>query len=298
MENIIIQYQNAYNKIIKTIRGNKNTLAIFVYGSMVNGDIWDGSDIDLLVVYKKDFDNIRDIYSEVNKVPVHIKILSKASLIKYYFQNTNKEAIDNTLMSSKLVYSNDFEISDIYQKKVYLADNNKEKWYLVYLGNLLKEIGICKKYLSNGGIYTAYEVLFRALNSFCNIYLSLNNYRVSKDAINMVSKLNDEFDEKVRGLLYSENKEEYILKLIETIEKYIVSNLDILGKEVIDFLANNKEKYSSYDIKHHINFKSFNIRMEDVLKKLAQYNLIEKTQKEFKDSEGNIVAKENIYYGK
>ena len=38
--------------------------------------------------------------------------------------------------------------------------------------------------------------------------------------------------------------------------------------------------------------------MEYVLKKLAQYNLIEKTQKEFRDSEGNVVAKENIYYGK
>ena len=245
MENIIIQYQNAYKKIIKTIKGNKNTLAIFVYGSMVNGDIWDGSDIDLLVVYKKDFDNIRDVYSEVDKVPVHIKILSKDSFLKY----TNKGSIKNSIMSSKLVYSVDFEISELYQKKLYLTDNDREKWYLVYLGNLLKEIGICKKYLSNGGIYTAYEVLFRALSNFSNIYLSLNNYRVSKDAINMVCKLNDEFDEKVRGLLYSENKEEYIIKLIKSIEKYIVSNLDILGKEIIEFLGKNKEKLSSYEIK-------------------------------------------------
>ena len=159
---------------------------------MVNGDIWDGSDIDLLVVYKKDFDNIRDVYSEVDKVPVHIKILSKDSFLKY----TNKGSIKNSIMSSKLVYSVDFEISELYQKKLYLTDNDREKWYLVYLGNLLKEIGICKKYLSNGGIYTAYEVLFRALSNFSNIYLSLNNYRVSKDAINMVCKLNDEFDER------------------------------------------------------------------------------------------------------
>ncbi|MBU5454260.1 nucleotidyltransferase domain-containing protein [Caproiciproducens sp. MSJ-32] len=298
MENIIIQYQNAYNKIIKTIKENKNTLAIFVYGSMVNGDIWDGSDIDLLVVYKKDFDKIRDIYSEVDKVPVHIKILSKASLIKDYFKDINKRVIENTLMSSKLVYSKDSEITDLYQKKLYLADDNKEKWYLVYLGNFLKEIGICKKYLSNGGIYTAYEVSFRALNNFSNIYLSLNNYRVSKDAINMVCKLNDEFDEKVRGLLYSENKENYIIELIETMEKYIVGNLDIFGKEIIDFLDKHKEKFSSYQIKHHRNFINFNIRMEDVLKKLALYNLIEKTQKEFRDSEGNLVAQENIYYRK
>jgi uncharacterized protein len=298
MENIIIQYQNAYRKITDTIKNNKNAIAIFIYGSMVSGDIWEESDIDLIVIYKKGFDNIRDIYTSINDVPIHIKILSKEYFEKSYFQQGNKGSIKNSLISSKLIFSNDKEISELYQKKLYLMEDDKEKKCLVYFGNLLKEIGVCKKYLSNSGLYTAYEVLIRALGNFSKIYLNMNLYRVSKDAITMVCKLNDDFNEKIHNLLYSENKEDSINKLLEEIENYIEANLYMLGKEIISFLEQKNEKLSSYEIKHSKEFKNFNIRMEDILKKLAKHNLIEKSQREFKDFDGKTVVKENIYYKK
>ena len=46
-----------------------------------------------------------------------------------------------------MIYSIDDEITDLYQKIIYMIDSDKGRLNLVYLGNFFKEIGICKKYI-------------------------------------------------------------------------------------------------------------------------------------------------------
>ena len=80
MAKSVIDYQNAYKEITEILKKNTNILSIFVFGSMVSGDLWEGSNIDLFAIYKDDFNEIRDVYSEVLEIPVHIKFLSKDCL--------------------------------------------------------------------------------------------------------------------------------------------------------------------------------------------------------------------------
>ena len=80
----IVNYQKACEKLITTLRNNKNVLTVFAFGSIVNGDLWEESDIDLFVVYKNCFNEIRDIYSEISEIPVHIKVLNKDKFLELY----------------------------------------------------------------------------------------------------------------------------------------------------------------------------------------------------------------------
>ena len=84
MAKSVIDYQNAYREITEILKKNTNILSIFVFGSMVSGDLWEGSNIDLFAIYNDDFNEIRDVYSEVLEIPVHIKFLSKESFKNYY----------------------------------------------------------------------------------------------------------------------------------------------------------------------------------------------------------------------
>lgn len=68
MAKSIIDYQNAYKEITELLKKNNNILSIFIFGSMVSGDLWEGSNIDLFVIYKEDFHEIRDVYSDRKSV--------------------------------------------------------------------------------------------------------------------------------------------------------------------------------------------------------------------------------------
>ena len=292
----VIDYQNAYKEITEKLVKNKNTLAIFVFGSMVSGDIWEGSDIDLFVIYKNDFDKLRDVYLEVFEIPVHIKFLSKESFKNSLLELAKEGELRNTLISSKLIYSSDKEVSEIYQKNIYSVKEDRNLNNLIYLGELLKELGVCKKYLSTGGILTAYEVIFKALNSFSKLYLNLNGYRVSKDSLSMACNLNDNLDNNINKLIYEKEKDSYINKILNIIDNFINENLEIATSELIDILNKENKKLSAYDLKNMEPFKAFNIKMEDILKRLYFKGIINKEKRGNLNDYNEILCEESVYF--
>jgi len=294
----ILDYQRAYGKVVEELKSKEKVLAIFVYGSMISGDLWEGSNIDLLVVYDEDFDNLKDINSEVNEVPIHMKLLNKKIFNREISEYGRKDGIKNTLLSSKTIYCIDKEVSDLYSKNLYIMEDDKDKWALVYLGEILKEIGICKKYIKNSGLYAAYEGILKVVHNISNIILILNSYRVNKDPISMACHLDDELNNKLNALLYDENKEERINDMILYVENYIRHNLDLITKELLNFFKNNNKKYSSYELKNTEKFKDYKIRMEDILLLLNENEYILADYRDFKDSNKKSIIKEKVYYYK
>ncbi len=295
MAKSVVDYQNAYMEITEILKKNTNIISIFVFGSMVSGDLWEGSNIDLFAIYNDDFDEIRDVYSEVLDIPIHIKFISKNSFKKYYNEAGKRDVIKNSLMSSKMIYSIDNEITELYQKIIYMIDSDKGRLNLVYLGNFFKDAGICKKYLSKGSRYTAHELLIRALNNFSMLYLSINGYTVSKDSLTMACNLNDTLNDKVINLLYKEVSDESIKDLLKYMENYLEYNIEKASKEIIDFMKKEGKPLSAYEITNNQYFKNFKIKVEEILKVLYKNNIIIKEKREFRDSKGSLLALENVY---
>lgn len=295
MAKSVAEYQNSYLEITEILKKNPNVISIFVFGSMVSGDLWEGSNIDLFVIYKDGFNKIRDIYSEVLDIPVHIKFLSKDSFKNYLKSPGKRDVVKNYLMSSKLIYSIDNEINELNQKVLYMIDKDKGRWNLTYLGNFYKAAQICKKYLSKGSIYTAHELLIRALNDFSMLYLSINGYTVTKDSLNMACNLNDELNIRVQNLLYKEVTEESIKALLNYMEDYLEFNIIKAAKEMIDFIKRENKYLSAFEIDNNSYFENFKIKTEEILKVLHNNNILLKEKREFRDEKGILLSMENVY---
>lgn len=294
----VAELQNSFQSIVNTLRKNKMVLAIFTFGSIVSGDVWDESNIDLFVVYDNEFENLRDVYSEVLGVPVHTKILHKKTFIELVECDGKKAFVKNLLTSSRLVFSRDDEIMQVYNKARYSNNNISNRWNLVYLGKLLKDLGICKKYLQIGGLSTSYEVLIRTLDSYSRLYLNLNGYAVTKDSLTMAINLNNSFNEVMDKLFNEKLSKESISSTINYIERYIDENIVIASQVILDYLFQKKNKVSSYEIMREEEFKDFEIKIEYILKDLTKRKLIVKDKRIFEDSLGNRILDENVYSAK
>lgn len=296
----VIELQNAFQSIVMALRKNKNVLAVFTFGSIVSGDVWEESDIDLFVIYDDtEYSKVRDIYSESNGVPVHTKLLDKEAFLKLYKKEGDRGFVRNLLTSSKLVYSKDDNISNIYNNSRYSLNNTEEgKWNLVYLGALLKNLGICKKYIENGGKVTAYELLIRVLNDYSKLLLNLNGYTVTKDSLTMAVNLNDNFTKIIEELFNSEVTQETMEKVIDYINNFIDENIMIASNTLIKFLEEKGEFVSSYEIINDEKFKGFNIKVENILKELAKREIIVKHKRICRDLNGVKIIDENVYAAK
>lgn len=291
----ILNYQKASEKLMSILKTNKKVLAIFVYGSIVSGDLWEESDIDLFVVYKDQFEEIRDVYSEMLDIPVHMKILNKDRFMELYESDGRKGFVRNLLISSKIIFSRDDEIEGIFNKAKYSSDKYKERWNLVYLGKLIKDIGVTKKYLQNDSLFTSYEVLIRALDSFSKLYLNLNGYTVSKDAVKMVMNLNNEFDIMIENLFYNERLKENIKNTVQYVETFLDDNINLAGKFLLDYLYEKNTFLSSYEIQNDELFKEFEIKIEEILKELYKKKLVVKDSRKLDLPSREKLINESVY---
>ena len=295
MAKTVLELQKAFQTVVNQIKKNKKVVALFTFGSIVSGDVWEESDIDLFLIYEDGFEKIRDVYSEVREVPVHTKILNKNSFLELYKNDGKKGFAKKLLCNSKLVFSRDNEISSAYNNSRYTMPSHTEVWNLVYLGKLLKDIGISKKYLQNGGLKTSYEVLIRTLDSFSKLLINLNGYTVTKDSLVMATNLSNNFKEVVDKLFMEAINEKIIKDTINYIEKFLDDNIVRASSALIDYLCEEYEYMNSYEISSYNAFKEFDIKMENILKELAKRDVISKKSRALYDEEGNLILDENVY---
>lgn len=297
MEKTIVQYQRAFNSLIERLKSNNAVLAAMVFGSVVTGDLWDKSDIDLFVMVDEKMNGIRNIYTEEKGVPVHIKLMSKNRFMQFYEEDLRGGFMHRIFASSRLVFSKDSDITSRYDSGRYYPDIDRERWSMVYLGNMLKSIGVCRKYLYNNGIYTAYSSSVKAAEEFAKLYVNSAGYMISKDAMTMAMNLNDKFKNCVDELFF--NKEDTIKaieKLLAFVEENIDSNLKNITGILLDYMREKDELLSGEDIKKDTLFHSYDIDIEEILEKLSEKDIVKKETRDYKLSDGKVVFKENVYF--
>ncbi|MBV7276368.1 nucleotidyltransferase domain-containing protein [Clostridium sp. PL3] len=297
MERTILQYQKAFNSIVERLKSNQSVLAVMVFGSMVTCDLWDESDIDLFVILDKKNSEIENIYTEEKGIPVHIKLMGKNKFLQLHEEDLRGGFIHRIFASSRLVFSKDAEVTSRYDNGRYYPDLDRERWNMVYLGKLLKNMGVCKKYLYNDGIHTAYTAAVKCVEEFAKLYVNSSGYMISKDAMTMAMNLNDSFRKCVDELFFStSNKEETINKTLAYVQKNIDDTIRNLINILIDYMREKDSFLSSEDIKNDKLFYNYDIDMEEILNKLWGKNLIKRETRDYKTEDGKIIFKENVYF--
>ena len=293
MAKSVLELQKAFQLTINKLKNNNKVLAIFTFGSIISGDVWNESDIDLFVIYDEEFNKIRQIYSETLDVAINIRILSKSSFLKACQGEEQDDYIKNVIIISRLAFSKDREITEFYNKFKYSFDNDREKYNLIYLGTFLKDLNVCKKYLELGRLNTSYEVLIRALDSFSKLFINLNGYLVTKDSLTMAANLNDEFSKVVNELFSGILNRSLIQKTIIYIEDYLNKNIKETSKMLLNYLEEKDEMVSSYEIEKEKKFHG--IKVEVILRELSKRDLIIKDKRKLKDGNNNDILEEIVY---
>lgn len=297
MEKSIAQYQKTFGIIMNTLKQNPKVLAILVSGSIVNGDLWDESDIDIMIICEADKKSVKNLYSEEEGIPVHIKVMEKNQFIRAYESNIKGSKFHRNLAASRLIFSKDDAITNIYNGGRYCPDSYKERWSMYYLGILLKTMGVARKYLYNRGFYTAYSVTVRALDEFSKFYVNLSGYSISVDALIMATNLDDSFKNIVENILNGKfDDESLICKTLDYIESRVEDLLKESTESFLEFMRDEGKVLSVDEIKNHPVFKDFDIDMEEIIKLLCKKGFVQKMRRDYKTDDDSLLVKENVYY--
>jgi len=168
---------------------------------------------------------------------------------------------------------------------------------MVYLGKLIKNLGICKKYLFNDGVHTSYAVAVNCIESYAKLYMNYSGHMISKDAMTTAMDINPSFKKCVEGLFYSNGD---IVKSIEETVSYLETEVDENIRDITSILMSfMKEKdclLSAADIQKDDIFINYDINTEDILNKLFEKNIIKKDYRIYELEKDKPLLKENVYF--
>lgn len=292
-----MQYQKAFNTVVDRIKIDESVLSVMVFGSMVTGDLWEQSDIDLFVITKENFEKIRNIYTEEKGVPVHIKLMGKEQFIQIYSENLKGGYMHRIFSSSRLVFSKDMDITVRYDGGRFFPDIDRERWGMCFLGKLLKDMGVCRKYLASNGIYTSYSSAMKCIEKYSRLFVNSSGYMISKDVMSMAFNLNEEFKICVDKLFFEKsNLAETIEETMEFLEKSINSSVRSNCNLLLNYMREKDKFLSAEEIMEEDLFKDFDIDMEELLNKLWERHIIKKESRDFKLDKEKILFKQNVYF--
>lgn len=294
MSEIILRYQNSFKSVISDLQRNDEVIGVTAFGSIINGDIWEGSDIDLFVIVDGEFKGIKDIYGEELGVSLHLKIISKKFLINFSQEEITGSTIHRKFISSKLIFCKDQEISDKFTSIKYYIDAHSEKWNLVYLSELLQDMNLYKKCIHNEHFYAAFEALMYSVDSFSKLYLNFNGYLITKSSTGMLMKLDENFESMINGIFKTTDKQA-LESVYLYIERFLEKNIVGIIKALIDFMKRQEDYLSSEDIKESEEFQGFKIDFEEVLGYLCNKNIIVKSGREKFSECGHKLITEKVY---
>ncbi|MCY6958595.1 nucleotidyltransferase domain-containing protein [Clostridium brassicae] len=297
MQSTIAKYQRAFNNVVKKMKSNDSILAVMVFGSIITGDLWKESDIDLFVISKDNFEGMRNIYTQEDEVPVHVKLMSKERFLNINGKDLIGGFIHRIFASSKLVFSKDEEVTAKYDIGRYYPDSEREKWNMVYLGELLKNMSVCEKYLNVSNLYMAYSEAVKCIEDFSKLYVNSFGHMISKDIIVVAMNLDDKFKELVDDLFFNKsNIEMSIQKILDYLHENIELNFKKYTSLLLEYMNKKDCLLSSEDIKTDEFFKNYKIDFESILNKLWEKKIIKRDIREFKDKNDSTLFKEKVYF--
>ena len=295
MNNLIVEYQRVYAKVVKSFEENEEVLAAFVFGSILTGDLWENSDIDFFVVLKEFKKGIVNIYSKENDIAVHLKVMSKNEFLNLKELEIKGSFLHRLFSSSRLVFSKDDEISEKYNNERIYPEMERRKWTLSYLGKLIKSIDSTEKFLNNDNIYGAYKSLLESMEYYSSVYVNSRGYMISKDTINVCANLNTEFKEKYIELVSGDDLEKKVYEINKYLKKTIDDEITEASEILIAYLREKDKPVSSREIAEDEIFKDFDIKIEGILSLLNDKNIIKMELREVYTPLKQVLIKENVY---
>lgn len=295
MEDAITQFQKSYHLALEGFQENPDVLAVFVFGSIVSGDLWERSDIDFFVILKKWTPGMTNIYSNDLGRPVHCKFLSKKEFMNSRGFDLKGSFLHRLFASSRMVWCRDRDIEERFNNGRSYSDLSRKIWTLTYFGKVIKGTDSVRKSLKNSNALAAYVTLMDTMNWLAMVMINDGGYMVSRDNINIAAELFRDFRDAFTALVGDGPLEERVSSTVAWIRGRIDHGLRAWSEVLFEYLRDKDQPLSAHEIQADPLLAPYHIEVEAVLALLHERGLLKRRQRAFDSPGGGLLIRENVY---
>ena len=269
------KYMQAVDDVIDVIKKDVNVIAIVVQGSLTNDVVWEKSDIDTTVVVRDQKIDVSEFCIDQDDISFNINVMERSKFVRMLERSTGASIGHSFYAKSEMMYTTDNSLKQMLEDSRAVGEKDVERSALFIAGDIVGLWEKCQKwlYIKEDYTYCKYYIL-KTAEVIANLEICLNKESPSREAIQRAHVLNPELMERFYyGPIKKELGKDELEELIKAIDEYLMKHIDVISREVLDFLDDGELKTVHMITRH---FRSSGHFFVHILDYFRDKGLIEK----------------------
>jgi hypothetical protein len=261
------RYLAATDSFINKVKDDPNVVAVIVCGSLAYDQVWEKSDIDMTLVIR---DQVlkNDSYCIVeDDITINVQLVVRNSFKRYLDSIRGGSIMHSYFSKGKMVYTTDESLNEYFEEFKIIGSDDTALCMFFNACELVYYYDKCRKWLiiKKDPLYTQYYLL-KAAEVIARMEVCKNGESPSRECILQAYSLNPTritpYYQEAMSHHYSE---EELADATKEMDRYLVQQLDIIKKPVLEYMNDGEMKTVTMITKYFHTESHFIIEIFDYL---------------------------------
>lgn len=291
------RYEEALESFVARVKKDRYIVAAIVFGSLAYDDVWEKSDIDMLLILRDDKADDRFYTLVENGISIHTNLVTRSK-----FKATFERALQGTwaqsvLARSTLLFSTDETLQAYYENVRHVGSRDREMQMLTALNPVLSLLTKAEKWLvvKNDPIYS-FLYMMNLITFLANVEVLWHADVPGREVIQQATSYNPEFFIPLYTDLAQQPKDaEVMCQAIQKIYGYIEEKQEVLFRPILNYLSEAGSVRSSTEIGEYFQ-KRLGSDITLICEWLAERGVIQKVATPLRLTEKSRVTMDEAAY--
>jgi predicted nucleotidyltransferase len=293
------RYEEALASFVEKVRQDRYIIAAILCGSLSYDEVWEKSDIDILLIGKEEKKPVQDFYLVENGINIHA-LLFPRSKFKGRLEGALQSSFFHSFFSkSTLLFSTDETIQEYYENIQHIGARDREVQLLKSATWVLPTLAKAEKwfYVKKDLAYSALYILYM-VDRLATIEVLLNGEVASREVVQQALKHNPEFFNAIYvDFIQGPKTEQTIGRALQLINAYLDDRLLLLFKPILEFLSDVGGARSTTELDEYFKNKVQTESLAVAYEWLADKEIIQKVSAPLRLTEkSQVTVDEAAYY--
>lgn len=249
------KYEATLESFIQQVKQDEYIVAAILFGSLAKGEVWEKSDIDLVLITKDVHTPYKDLWITENGINIQVSVFSRNQFIRSRQRALHGSTTHHVYTTSKILFSEDTSIKEFLESmhKIGLRDLQLQMLYIVSM--VIGDVEKAEKFLVlRNDVAQSYLFITRLLDRLAQIVVLLNREIPGREAVEQAAKYKPElFTEIFTKVVIGKADKEKLQTIIEKVRNYLAEETPIIFRLVIDYLREEGTFRSASEIAQFLN---------------------------------------------
>lgn len=291
------RYEEALESFVARVKQDRYIVAAILFGSLAYDDVWEQSDIDMLLIVRDDKADDRFYTLVENGISIHTNLVTRSK-----FKATFERALQGTwaqsvLARSTLLFSTDETLQAYYENVRHVGSRDREMQMLTALNPVLSLLTKAEKWLvvKNDPIYS-FLYMMNLITFLANVEVLWHADVPGREVIQQAITYNPEFFIPLYTDLAQQPKDAEVMRqAIQKIYGYIEEKQEVLFRPILNYLSEAGSVRSSTEIGEYFQ-KRLGSGITLICEWLAERGVIQKVATPLRLTEKSRVTMDEAAY--